>query len=324
MLVTGVGRGTKYLNSFLESTKTYETVILFGAETDTYDCLGKVVRRAPYEHITREVVESALGAFRGKILQRPPIFSALRVQGKRLYEYAREGIEPPVDIKAREVDVHDLRILEWYPPGTHEYRWPETELAGDEKAVAEKLLDKDAAVPLAYSEAEADSNNVTVPPADVDAGADVDANADDSKGKKRKSPPPASDCDAAAESEQQKKAKMDSTAEPKESSSTTAQPESSEENKPDQSQPTPSPPAVKISMTVSSGFYVRSFAHDLGKAVGSCGLMSSLVRSRQWNYVLEPDKVLEYEDLEKGEEVWGPKVRRFLEEWQRKHPVDTK
>lgn len=319
ILVTGVGRGTKYLNSFLESTKTYETVILFGAETDTYDCLGKVVRRAPYEHITRDAVEAALGAFRGKILQRPPIFSALRVQGKRLYEYAREGIEPPVDIKAREVDVHDLRILEWYPPGKHEYRWPETELAGDEKAVAVKLLDKDAAVPLASSEADADASNASVPPADVDIDAAADAS---KKGKKRKTPPPAAEDSSAAASEQ-KKTKTDSTsADAQGSSSPTVQPESSDPQKADQSQPDPSPPAVKISMTVSSGFYVRSFAHDLGKAVGSCGLMSSLVRSRQWNYVLEPDKVLEYQDLEKGEEVWGPKVRRFLEEWQRKHPVD--
>jgi tRNA pseudouridine55 synthase len=75
-------------------------------------------------------------------------------------------------------------------------------------------------------------------------------------------------------------------------------------------------------MTVSSGFYVRSLAHDLGKAVGSCGLMSSLVRSRQGEYVLEPDRVLEFEDLEQGEEVWGPKVRRFLEEWQTRQAAD--
>jgi tRNA pseudouridine55 synthase len=78
------------------------------------------------------------------------------------------------------------------------------------------------------------------------------------------------------------------------------------------------PPAVKISLTVSSGFYVRSFAHDLGKAVGSCGLMSSLVRSRQGEFDLHPDRTLEYEDLERGEEFWGPKVQQFLEDWEKK------
>jgi tRNA pseudouridine55 synthase len=71
-------------------------------------------------------------------------------------------------------------------------------------------------------------------------------------------------------------------------------------------------------MTVSSGFYVRSLAHDLGKALGSCGLMSSLIRTRQADFELESVKVLEYKDLEAGEDVWGPKVKRFLEEWEEK------
>lgn len=77
-------------------------------------------------------------------------------------------------------------------------------------------------------------------------------------------------------------------------------------------------------MTVSSGFYVRSLAHDLGKALGSCGLMSELVRTRQANFELGPDKVLEYEDLDAGEEVWGPKVQRFLEEWEAKREREAR
>jgi tRNA pseudouridine55 synthase len=71
-------------------------------------------------------------------------------------------------------------------------------------------------------------------------------------------------------------------------------------------------------MTVTSGFYVRSLAHDLGKAVGSCGLMSELVRSRQAEFDLKPENILEYKDLEQGEEVWGPKVQKFLENWESK------
>jgi tRNA pseudouridine55 synthase len=71
-------------------------------------------------------------------------------------------------------------------------------------------------------------------------------------------------------------------------------------------------------MTVTSGFYVRSLAHDLGKAVGSCALMSELIRSRQAEYTLEPENIIEYKDLDAGEEVWGPKVQKFLEAWEEK------
>lgn len=73
-------------------------------------------------------------------------------------------------------------------------------------------------------------------------------------------------------------------------------------------------------MTVTSGFYVRSLCHDLGEAVGSLGLMSSLVRSRQGDFELGKN-VLEYEDLTRGEEVWEPKVKAMLEEWQEKEGI---
>ncbi|KAL1966794.1 hypothetical protein VTN77DRAFT_3759 [Rasamsonia byssochlamydoides] len=308
VLIAGVGKGTKHLQSFLECTKTYETVVLFGAETDTYDRLGKIVRRAPYEHVTRDVVEKALEQFRGKIMQRPPIFSALRVQGKKLYEYAREGKEPPIEIKARPVEVHDLRILEWYEPGTHEYKWPEEEMAGDEKAVAEKMLDKDASVPVASEEEAAVAAESSL---------------------KRKSPPPVAAEEDEGQDVVQSAKRLKTTAEGESTQAGTHEPtitteEGTKEKKQEGAAPDKEPaaaappPAVKITMTVSSGFYVRSLAHDLGKAVGSCALMSELVRSRQGDFVLSPDKVLEYEDLERGEEVWGPKVRRFLEEWEEK------
>lgn len=315
VLVTGVGKGTKSLNDFLGCTKTYETVVLFGAETDTYDKLGKIVRRAPYEHITREAVEKALEQFRGKIMQRPPIFSALKVQGKKLYEYAREGKEPPIEIQSRPVEVSDLRILEWYEPGTHEYEWPREEAAGEEKEVAERLLAKDDTLPVA-------------PAAETEVPAEDSGEQETSTGTKRKTPPPAEepakdeeDAPSATDTElapsAAKKQKITANGD-----SAPAQDElsdgSSETVTASANEPSPQPPAVKITMTVSSGFYVRSLAHDLGKALGSCGLMSSLIRTRQADFELESDKVLEYKDLEAGEDVWGPKVKRFLEEWEKK------
>jgi tRNA pseudouridine55 synthase len=314
VLVTGVGKGTKNLNDFLGCTKTYETVVLFGAETDTYDKLGKIVRRAPYEHITREVVEKALEQFRGKIMQRPPIFSALKVQGKKLYEYAREGKEPPIEIQSRPVEVSDLRILEWYEPGTHEYEWPKEEAAGEEKEVAERLLAKDDTLPVASSvetevpaedsgekEAPTATKRKTPPPAEEPTKDDVDA-------------PSSTDAELAPTAAKKQKitANGDSAPAQAEPSSGSSGLATTPANEPSQ------PPAVKITMTVSSGFYVRSLAHDLGKALGSCGLMSSLIRTRQADFELESDKVLEYKDLEAGEDVWGPKVKRFLEEWEKK------
>lgn len=303
VLVAGVGKGTKSLNDFLGCTKSYETVVLFGAETDTYDRLGKIVRRGPYEHVTREKVEKALEQFRGKIMQRPPIFSALRVDGKKLYEYAREGKMPPVEIKARPVEVVSMDVVEWYEPGTHEYKWPEQEMAGDEKVIAEKLLDKDAELPAAPS-AEGEAAN-------KDSEAQVST-------KRKPSPPAESLKKEDQETSKKQKVSEDGAAQAPVPEPVAPEPATAEAPTTKAEQPQPLPPAVKISMTVTSGFYVRSLAHDLGKAVGSCALMSELVRSRQADFELHPDKILEYKDLEAGEEVWGPKVKKFLEDWENK------
>jgi tRNA pseudouridine55 synthase len=305
VLITGIGKGTKVLQDFLSCTKSYEAIITFGAETDTYDRLGKIVRRAPYEHVTRDAVEKALAQFRGKIMQKPPIFSALRINGKKLYEYAREGKMPPIEIKHRPVETLEVEVLEWYEPGTHEYKWPETEMTGEEKVIAEKLLDQEASLsaePSAEGEAEAQ-----------------DVNASSTK---RKLSPPAEEVKEES-AEATKKLKVSETEAAPAAAAPAPEPvapepvtaevpvESAEE-------PKPQPPAVKIKMTVTSGFYVRSLAHDLGKAVGSCALMSELVRTRQGEYDLHPDNILEYKDLEGGEEVWGPKVERLLTDWAKK------
>jgi tRNA pseudouridine55 synthase len=68
-------------------------------------------------------------------------------------------------------------------------------------------------------------------------------------------------------------------------------------------------------MTVSSGFYVRSLAHDLGLALGSNAIMSSLERTRQGDFDISPENIIQYKDLDGGEEVWGPKLQGFLDKW---------
>jgi tRNA pseudouridine55 synthase len=75
VLIVGVGSGTKQLNALLGGMKEYEATCVFGTVTDSYDAVGKILRRAPTEHITKEKVEEALEKFRGDILQQPPMCS---------------------------------------------------------------------------------------------------------------------------------------------------------------------------------------------------------------------------------------------------------
>jgi len=139
VLVVGVGRGTKKLSEFLDCTKEYCTTCLLGCETDTYDSEGARVRTAPWQHVTRDQVESALAQFSGEIQQTPPIFSALKMDGMPLYEYARKGIPLPRPIEARKVTVHSLELVEW-KSGDHPYRWPEKSLSEEEKKAMETAL----------------------------------------------------------------------------------------------------------------------------------------------------------------------------------------
>lgn len=304
----GVGKGTKQLQEYLECTKTYEATVLFGAATDTYDVLGKVLKRAKYDRVTRERVEKALGKFRGKIMQRPPIYSALRVQGKRLYEYAREGKEVPTHIQQRPVEVKELEIMEWMDGGSHKYYLPNEEAEEEAKDLAEKVLHLDEAVA---------------------ASANVDRLSDTNGAKRKWS---VEDKDTAVSSK--RPALEDEEADPKTLMSGGLQsPDHRQSELPDPITPKehvdvthtlpnpkftlsdPGPPAVRLRMTVTSGFYVRSLSHDLGEAVGSLACMSELVRTRQGEFELRKN-VLGYEELGKGEETWGPKVEQLLETWE--------
>ena len=310
VLIIGVLGGTKHLNGFLgQCSKTYEATVLFGAETDSHDRMGKIVRKRPCDHVTREMVEEALGKFRGKFMQHPPIFSALRHNGKRLYEYAREGQVPPVMPKPRPVEVFDLQLVDWYEPGTHEFRWPE-EARQEEKDVAEKLLAVGDTLPVGAAQPE--------------GTADVEGTST-----KRKSPSPDTEQPSTKKQKTTDAQETETAPEPASTSAPATVPEPESSTSTTEPQPRPQPeqeqnqqpdpqtaPAAKIRMTVSSGFYVRVLANDLARAVNTSGHLSTLERTQQADFTLSPEKVLSYADLEAGEEVWGPKVRRFLEEWE--------
>jgi tRNA pseudouridine55 synthase len=219
VLIVGIGRGTKHLQNYLACSKTYETVVLFGASTDTYDCTGVIDQRAPYQHITKPLIEENFVQFRGTIMQVPPVYSALKINGIKACEYARDGKELPRQLESREMTVDECTLLEWHDGGQHNFDF-------------------------------LDDNHLA------------------------------------------------------------------------------QAPAARIRLTVCSGFYVRSFAHDLGIACGTQSHMAALVRTQQANFTIDVaaqrlDDVLTltYADLDAGEAVWGPKLRPQLESWVAAHPV---
>ncbi|OUM65471.1 hypothetical protein PIROE2DRAFT_41647 [Piromyces sp. E2] len=112
-LVIGLFKGTKMLNTLLSGSKVYEAIGRFGCSTETYDCLGEKVEEKPYQHITKEKLEEVLKSFVGEIEQYPPIYSALKVNGKPMYEYAKTGEELPKEIKSRKITIHSIELLEF-------------------------------------------------------------------------------------------------------------------------------------------------------------------------------------------------------------------
>ena len=96
-----LGQATRLMEYLVDNPKSYRSTIRLGVTTDTYDSEGKVVRDLDPSYVSREDVERSLDAFRGTFLQVPPMYSALKVDGTRLYKLARAGRE--VERKPREV-----------------------------------------------------------------------------------------------------------------------------------------------------------------------------------------------------------------------------
>jgi tRNA pseudouridine55 synthase len=104
------GEATKFSSDLLDADKTYEAQVRFGVSTDTGDAEGKVLeRRTP--QFDRQGLEAALEKFRGRIAQTPPMHSALKRDGRPLYELARQGII--VERKAREINIAELELSDY-------------------------------------------------------------------------------------------------------------------------------------------------------------------------------------------------------------------
>lgn len=110
LLVVLVGEATKIARFLLEGDKEYEAEAELGRETDTGDFTGKVIAECEVPALALTDWQALSRKFTGKIQQKPPAFSAVKVQGKALYEYARKG--EAVDAKTREVFIHSFEITE--------------------------------------------------------------------------------------------------------------------------------------------------------------------------------------------------------------------
>ena len=114
VLLICLGQGTRMSKFLADTTKTYCAQIELGVITDTWDSSGRVTQRSDPSFVTRRQLEKVLDSLRGTIEQTPPMYSALKYKGKRLYQLARAGIE--VTRKRREVHILRLELLEWQPP----------------------------------------------------------------------------------------------------------------------------------------------------------------------------------------------------------------
>lgn len=104
-----IGRATKVCDLLTDKDKVYEAVLLLGVETDTQDTSGTVLNECEVD-VTEEKVREAILSFVGEYAQIPPMYSALKVNGKKLYELAREG--KTIERKARNVEIFSIEILE--------------------------------------------------------------------------------------------------------------------------------------------------------------------------------------------------------------------
>jgi len=105
-----LGKATKLCNLLTDKDKTYETVLLLGKTTDTQDASGAVLEEQTTDYLIEEAVQECIRGFIGSYDQLPPMYSAIKIGGKKLYELAREGKE--IERKARTVTIHDIQVRE--------------------------------------------------------------------------------------------------------------------------------------------------------------------------------------------------------------------
>ncbi|RYY56616.1 MAG: tRNA pseudouridine(55) synthase TruB [Chitinophagaceae bacterium] len=108
LLIICTGKFTKRINEYMAQVKEYTGSITLGATTPTYDLESEPINEKPVDHISTEMIHAATAPFIGEILQVPPAHSAIKVNGKRVYELARQGVE--VKLEPRKLTIHEFEI----------------------------------------------------------------------------------------------------------------------------------------------------------------------------------------------------------------------
>ncbi|KAK9361649.1 pseudouridine synthase [Lipomyces starkeyi] len=292
VLVLGVNEGTKRLGEYLNCSKTYEVVAHFGCSTTTYDAEGSVLDRVSTTDITKEMIEQVLQHFRGEIQQIPPIYSALKIGGSKLYEYARNLESLPRNISPRPVTIHSLEIMGdiLYD---HEYMLPTKEATTEEKF--QERVFRDAGlkelVKLGNKYAEMELQCLG------------DKGSSESATERESLAPGAEPPDAEGEELVEHPVKI---GEPESDQLAAAQQNLSA------AEITVPHPIVAFRATVSSGTYIRSLVHDIAIAMGARAHVAKLTRTRQGDWEVGKN-IIPADDIEgKDLSEWAPKVKFYM------------
>ncbi|UZJ55475.1 hypothetical protein CBS101457_004795 [Exobasidium rhododendri] len=268
VLVLGIGAGTKRLQQFLHCTKEYKTVGLLGTSTLSYDADDPILHRRGYGHVDADLIRSILPGFSGKFKQLPPLYSAIRIEGKRLFDYAREGKDLPRPIEGRDVEITHLELVDWKEAGQHDFTEPTKECDEAELKIAMRARRLAGLEPAEEGQVAVDGEGEQPT---RKGGDEIATTQDNGSGSDS-----VSTIDEAA-----KKDGLDADEESGGNKSTTT--------------PKAGPPTFTLQMTVSSGTYVRSVVHDVGIKARSAAHVVRLSRTRQGNWI-SPEYQLKEED----------------------------
>lgn len=114
VLIICTGKATKLIDELQSGEKEYIATLKLGATTPSFDLETEIDSRRPWQHITEDQVREALGRFRGQILQVLPVYSAVKIDGKRAYKFARKGKE--VELKSKAVSIPEIELISFAAP----------------------------------------------------------------------------------------------------------------------------------------------------------------------------------------------------------------
>ena len=116
VLLVCIGKATKMVEQLQAAEKEYVTEMILGATTPSFDMEHPIDATYPTEHITREKVEQALAELCGERMQLPPVYSAKKIDGRRAYEYAREGAAAETKMRQALINIYEMELLEYDMP----------------------------------------------------------------------------------------------------------------------------------------------------------------------------------------------------------------